>query len=156
MDIVEPKDPENIYKTHLENPRFSSVSNVDSAKQNLAASFVNGLVNCAFGKDNTMTKDGNKWIYRHKATGVGRGVGQWLLGVVTVPHPSAGMMSATASLGLILLWDVDAGLTEIDKFLYATDDNIKVCTPTAAGRGRGGGVCYPGSPCRLEHCWAAA
>ena len=69
---MEPKDPENIYKTHLENPRFSSVSNVDSAKQNLAASFVNGLVNCAFGKDNTMTKDGNKWIYRHKTTGVGR------------------------------------------------------------------------------------
>ena len=38
----------------------------------------------------------------------------------------AGMLSATASLGLILLWDVDAGLTEIDKFLYANDDNIKV------------------------------
>ena len=130
---MEPKDPENIYKTHLENPRFSSVSNVDSAKQNLAASFVNGLVNCAFGKDNTMTKDGNKWIYRHKTTGVG-GVG----GVAggrrhSPPSAAVGMMSATASLGLILLWDVDAGLTEIDKFLYATDDNIKVCTPTAGG-----------------------
>lgn len=62
------------------------------------------------------------------------GWGEWLVGVVTVPHfAAAGMMSATASLGLILLWDVDAGLTEIDKFLYATDDNIKVCTPTAGG-----------------------
>ena len=89
---MEPKDPENIYKAHLENSRFSSVSNVDSAKQNLAASFVNGLVNCAFGKDNTMTKDGNKWIYKHKATGVwggGGGCGRWVwqVGVVTVPCP---------------------------------------------------------------------
>ena len=37
-----------------------------------------------------------------------------------------GMMSATASLGLILLWDVDGGLTQIDKFLYSAEDYIKV------------------------------
>ena len=37
-----------------------------------------------------------------------------------------GMMSTTASLGLILLWDVDAGLTQIDKYLYSTEDYIKV------------------------------
>ena len=36
------------------------------------------------------------------------------------------MLSATASLGLILLWDVDAGLTEIDKYLYSGEDNVKV------------------------------
>lgn len=36
------------------------------------------------------------------------------------------MMSTTASLGLILLWDVDAGLTQIDKYLYSTEDYIKV------------------------------
>jgi 26S proteasome regulatory subunit N1 len=112
LDIVEPKEPEHIYKTHLENARFSSANSVDSAKQNLASSFVNGFVNCAFGKDNIMTEDGNKWIYKHKPTG---------------------MLSATASLGLILLWDVDAGLTEIDKFLYANDDNIKAGALLACG-----------------------
>lgn len=36
------------------------------------------------------------------------------------------MMSTTASLGLILLWDVDAGLTQIDKYLYSAEDYIKV------------------------------
>ena len=36
------------------------------------------------------------------------------------------MMSATASLGLILLWDVDGGLTMIDKYLYSSEDYIKV------------------------------
>ena len=37
-----------------------------------------------------------------------------------------GMLSATASLGLILLWDVESGLTEIDKYLYSPEDYIKV------------------------------
>jgi len=38
----------------------------------------------------------------------------------------SGMLSATASLGLILLWDVDGGLTQIDKYLYSSEDYIKV------------------------------
>jgi hypothetical protein len=37
-----------------------------------------------------------------------------------------GMMSAAASLGLILLWDIDAGLTQLDKYLYSKEDYIKV------------------------------
>ena len=36
------------------------------------------------------------------------------------------MLSATASLGLVLLWDVDSGLSEIDKYLYSTDEAVKV------------------------------
>ena len=46
-----------------------------------------------------------KWIYKHKGVG---------------------MLSATASLGLILLWDVEGGLTQIDKLLYSNEDYIKV------------------------------
>ena len=37
-----------------------------------------------------------------------------------------GMLSATAALGLILLWDVDGGLSSIDKYLYSNKDHIKV------------------------------
>ena len=36
-----------------------------------------------------------------------------------------GMMATTASLGMVLLWDVDGGLQQIDKFLYSSDDYIK-------------------------------
>jgi len=36
------------------------------------------------------------------------------------------MMSAAASLGLVLLWDIDAGLTQLDKYLYSKEDYIKV------------------------------
>ena len=43
------------------------------------------------------------------------------------------MLSAAASLGLILLWDVDAGLTQIDKYLYSPEDHIKVSVTVAIG-----------------------
>ena len=43
------------------------------------------------------------------------------------PPQGVGMLSATASLGLVLLWDVEGGLTEIDKFLYSNEESIKVC-----------------------------
>uniref|UniRef100_A0A8C1X551 26S proteasome non-ATPase regulatory subunit 2 n=1 Tax=Cyprinus carpio TaxID=7962 RepID=A0A8C1X551_CYPCA len=90
LDIMEPKVPDDIYKTHLENNRFgSSGSQVDSARMNLASSFVNGFVNAAFGQDKLLTEDGNKWLYKNK---------------------DHGMLSAAASLGMILLWDVDGAL----------------------------------------------
>lgn len=111
LDIMEPKKPEDIYKTHLENTRQSS--NIDSASQNLASSFVNGLINAGFVRDKLLTTDeGNKWIYKNK---------------------TYGMLSATASLGLILLWDVESGLTEIDKFLYSPEDYIKAGALLACG-----------------------
>lgn len=113
LDIMEPKTPENVYKSHLENTRtpFASTQ-VDSARQNLAASFVNGFVNAGFGVDKLLTEDGNKWLYKNK---------------------EHGMLSATASLGLIRLWDVDGGLTSIDKYLYSTEDHIKSGALLACG-----------------------
>lgn len=110
---MEPKTPEDVYKSHLENTRPSfGGSNVDSARQNLAASFVNGFVNAAFGQDKLLMEDGNKWLYKNK---------------------EHGMLSATASLGLVLLWDVDGGLTPIDKYLYSSEDHIKSGALLACG-----------------------
>uniref|UniRef100_A0A0L8GBA9 26S proteasome non-ATPase regulatory subunit 2 n=1 Tax=Octopus bimaculoides TaxID=37653 RepID=A0A0L8GBA9_OCTBM len=85
--------------------------NVDSARQNLAASFVNGFVNAAFGKDK-LIMEGNEWLNKNK---------------------DIGMLSATASLGLILLWDLDGGLSKIDKYLYSHEDNIKAGALLACG-----------------------
>uniref|UniRef100_A0A8B9KLD2 26S proteasome non-ATPase regulatory subunit 2 n=1 Tax=Astyanax mexicanus TaxID=7994 RepID=A0A8B9KLD2_ASTMX len=113
LDIMEPKVPDDIYKTHLENNRFGgSGSQVDSARMNLASSFVNGFVNAAFGQDKLLTEDGNKWLYKNK---------------------DHGMLSAAASLGMILLWDVDGGLTQIDKYLYSSEDYIKSGALLACG-----------------------
>ncbi len=51
LDIMEAKTPEDVYKSHLDNvrPAFGSGA-VDSARQNLASSFVNGFINTGFGK----------------------------------------------------------------------------------------------------------
>uniref|UniRef100_A0A3Q3KMI0 26S proteasome non-ATPase regulatory subunit 2 n=1 Tax=Monopterus albus TaxID=43700 RepID=A0A3Q3KMI0_MONAL len=116
LDIMEPKVPDDIYKTHLENNSEFSCgfdgSQVDSARMNLASSFVNGFVNAAFGQDKLLTDDGNKWLYKNK---------------------DHGMLSAAASLGMILLWDVDGGLTQIDKYLYSSEDYIKSGALLACG-----------------------
>jgi 26S proteasome regulatory subunit N1 len=43
------------------------------------------------------------------------------------------MMSATASLGSILLWDVEGGLAHIDKYLYSQEDNVQAGALLAIG-----------------------
>lgn len=48
---------------------MSSGVALDSARQNLASSFVNSFVNAAFGADKLLTEDGNKWIYKNKEHG---------------------------------------------------------------------------------------
>jgi len=44
-------------------------SNVDSARQNLASSLVNGFVNAAFGQDKLLMEEGSKWLYKNKEHG---------------------------------------------------------------------------------------
>lgn len=71
LDIMEPKVPEDVYKSHLENSRPSfGGGQVDSARQNLAASFVNGFVNAGFGQDKLLMEDGTKWLYKNKEHGM--------------------------------------------------------------------------------------
>ena len=43
------------------------------------------------------------------------------------------MMSAAASLGAIMLWDVDNGLAQIDKYLYSNEDYVKAGALLAIG-----------------------
>jgi len=112
LNITEAKIPEDIYKSHLGTTRVPYGTEFDSAKQNLAASFVNGFLNAGFGQDKLICEDGNKWVYKNK---------------------DHGMLSATASLGLIFLWDIEGGLSAIDKYLYSTEDNIKAGALLACG-----------------------
>lgn len=104
LDVLEPKVPEDIYKSHLLDSRMPSVAANDSARANLASTFVNAFVNMGFGKDKLMMDPDVKWIYKNKEHGT---------------------MSATASLGMIMLWDVDGGLADIDKYMYAKQDYVR-------------------------------
>ncbi|KAF8252120.1 26S proteasome regulatory complex, non-ATPase subcomplex, Rpn1 subunit [Wilcoxina mikolae CBS 423.85] len=113
LNILEPKTPEDIYKSHLENTRGSGAS-VDSAKQNLANSFVNSFVNAGFTSDKLMLtdEDSNSWVYKNK---------------------DLGMLSATASIGMIHQWNVEGGLGIIDRFMEASENNIKAGAALAIG-----------------------
>jgi len=117
LDVMEPKTPEDIYKSHLAETagftrRRHDGQQVDSARANLAATFVNAFVNAGYGKDTLMTVEDTAWLYKNK---------------------DHGMLSAAASLGMILLWNVEEGLTQIDKFVYSGEDHIKAGAALAVG-----------------------
>jgi len=109
LDVVEAKKPEDIYKSHLSETggfsrRQQSNAKVDSARANLASTFVNGFVNAGFNTDKLLTVEESDWLYKNK---------------------EHGMLSATASLGLLMLWNVEEGLTVIDKYLYSNEEMVK-------------------------------
>ncbi|RMJ28510.1 26S proteasome regulatory subunit [Aspergillus sp. HF37] len=106
LNILDPKMPEDIYKTHLETSRGAGLTNVDSARHNLASAFVNSFANAGYGNDKMMLVEGDKgpWVWKTK---------------------DDGMLSTVASMGMLLHRDVEAGLDKIDKFTYASEDQIK-------------------------------
>lgn len=108
LNLLDPKVPEDIYKSHLENSKFGlgTSGSIDSAKQNLAAAFVNAFLNLGFGNDKLVqTEEDNKsWIYRTKGSG---------------------MASTTASLGSINQWNINEGLQVLDKYTYSEDQEVK-------------------------------
>ncbi|KAF1757324.1 hypothetical protein GCK72_013779 [Caenorhabditis remanei] len=135
LDIMEPKTPEGIYKSHLEHSRpFGNSSQPDSTRMNLAAALVNGFVNCGFGVDKMMaeTEEASRWFYKNK---------------------EYGMLTAAASQGLIWRWDIDTGLAQCDRFLYINDDYIKAGTLLAIGIISSGiqDACDPASALLLDH-----
>lgn len=115
LNILDPKSTEDIYKSHLESTRVSGLTNLDSARHNLAAAFVNGFVNAGFGEDKMMMVDDDSkgsWVWKTK---------------------DEGMVSTMASMGLLFLWDVEGGLDKIDKYTYAPEDQIVAGCQLAIG-----------------------
>ena len=114
LNILDPKSTEDIYKSHLESNRVAGLTNLDSARHNLAAAFVNAFVNAGFGNDKMMMVEEEKssWVWKTK---------------------EEGMMSTVASLGTLMLWDVETGLDKIDKYTYATEDQIQAGAMLAIG-----------------------
>uniref|UniRef100_A0A7E4VA39 26S proteasome non-ATPase regulatory subunit 2 n=1 Tax=Panagrellus redivivus TaxID=6233 RepID=A0A7E4VA39_PANRE len=134
LDIMEPKTPEGIYKSHLEQTRPFSSALTESNRLNIAASFVNGFVNCGFGVDKILqdTETANKFFYKNREFGI---------------------MSSVASLGLIYRWDIDNGLAQVDRFLYANDDYIRAGSLLAVGIISSGvqDPCDPASALLMDH-----
>lgn len=118
LEVLEPKTPEEIYKSNLDSRGSGSM---DSARANLASTFVNAFVNAGYTKDKLMQvgeqEDGgevqdNKWLFKNK---------------------DHGMMSAAASVGMLLLWDIEQGLNEIDRYLHDSNNYIQAGALLAMG-----------------------
>ena len=115
LNVLDPKVPEDIYKSHLESSRTAGMTNTDSARHNLASSFVNAFVNAGFGQDKLMLVEGGvkqSWIWKVKEDG---------------------MISTAASAGMLMLWDVEMGLDKIDAYTYVPEDQIKAGAALAMG-----------------------
>ncbi|KAI3422175.1 hypothetical protein GPALN_012708 [Globodera pallida] len=89
LDIMTPKAPEDVYKSHLEQTRPFSHQPKDTTRHNLASSFVNGFVNCGFGSDSIFKTDKSisDWLGKHK---------EW------------NAFSSAASFGLIHHWNANS------------------------------------------------
>jgi 26S proteasome regulatory subunit N1 len=114
LNILDPKSPDDIYKTHLESSRTAGLTNTDSARHNLAAAFVNAFVNTGYGRDKLMLNNEAKssWVWKTK---------------------DEGMLSTAASLGMLLLWDVESGLDKIDPYTDVDDNTVKAGAMLATG-----------------------
>ncbi|KAI1918768.1 proteasome regulatory particle base subunit [Ophidiomyces ophidiicola] len=114
LNILDPKMPADIYKCHLDANRAAGLTNVDSARHNLSSAFVNAFTNAGFSNDKMMLVDGDKgpWVWKTK---------------------DDGMMSTTASMGMLLQWNVDEGLDKIDRFTYLEEYQIKAGALLAIG-----------------------
>ena len=106
LNVLDPKVPEDIYKSHLESSRTAGLTNTDSARHNLASAVVNAFVNAGFGDDKLMLVEGGpakSWIFKVKEDG---------------------QLSTTASAGMLLLWDVENGLDKIDRFEHVKEKEV--------------------------------
>lgn len=115
VGVEEPRSVGDVYKVHLEtSARGSATATIDSARDNLATTFVNAFVNAGFGNDKLLVgaEEGSSWIYKNK---------------------EVGMKSATASIGLSMLWDSESGIDLIDKYSYSSEENIKAGALLATG-----------------------
>lgn len=112
LDTLEPKTPEQVFKSHLEEKK--SEAKIDSFKENLATTYCNAFLNAGYGTDKiiTVAGDDDEWIWKNK---------------------DSGMTAAAASLGMIHLWDIDEGFAKIDKYMESTNDLIRAGAYMAVG-----------------------
>ena len=95
---MDPRTPEYVFRTALEKTRAEGL--ISSAKENLASTIVNALLNAGYGKDKYMLGSEESWIGWNKLEGV---------------------ITATASVGMLTMWDCENGVEELNKYMDASD-----------------------------------
>lgn len=103
LDILEPKTPEDIFKSHLEEKKEGI--QLESYKINMATSIVSSFINAGFGTEKlikTNKKDDTDWLAKNK---------------------EEGLMCALAGLGLVNIWDIECGPNEVEKYMDVNEMN---------------------------------
>lgn len=93
LDVTEVKSPLQIYKEDAKDRQ------IDSAKMNLADTYVNAFVNLGSGKDALMIGQPEPWVHKLK---------------------NEGLIAATASIGMLCMWDAELGGEHISEYLDHT------------------------------------
>ena len=115
LELLEPKHPESVFKSHLEDKKSDS-KKLESYKINMAYSIVSGFINAGFGTESLISKKDSDWIFKNK---------------------DEGLTCMLSGLGLVNLWDYLEGPGK----LYEYAGNKETDIFKRAGRNIGLGVC---------------
>lgn len=94
LDILQPKHPEDIFKSHLEDKKEGI--QLESYKINMSTSIVSAFINAGFGTESLLSKKDDEWLAKNK---------------------EEGLLCALAGLGLVNKWDIECGPNEVEKFM---------------------------------------
>lgn len=100
IDIAEPKNPEDIFKSHLEDKKDGI--KLESYMINMSTSIVNGFINAGHGTETLLSNREQDWLGKNK---------------------EEGLLCSLAGLGLVNLWDIESGPNEIEKFMDVNEMN---------------------------------
>ncbi len=115
LELLEPKHPEDVFKSHLEDKKGGDSKKLESYKINMAYSIASSFVNAGFGTEVLLSKKGSDWIFKNKEEGI---------------------TCLLAGLGLVNIWDYLEGPGK----LYEYAGNKETDIYKRAGRNIGLGL----------------
>ena len=119
LELLEPKHPEDVFKSHLEDKKVQNSKKIESSKINMAYSIASAFINAGFGTEVLLSKKDSDWIYKNKEQGI-----QCLL----------------SGIGLVNIWDYLEGPNKVYELAGKKETDIYKRT----GRNIGLGVCLCG------------
>lgn len=114
LELLEPKHPEDVFKSHLEDKKSES-KKLESYKINMAYSIASSFINAGFGTEVLLSKKDSDWLYKNK---------------------EEGLLCLLSGLGLVNIWDYLEGPGK----LYEYAGNKESDVFKRAGRNIGLGV----------------
>jgi 26S proteasome regulatory subunit N1 len=114
LELLEPKHPESVFKSHLEDKKSDS-KKLESYKINMAYSIASSFINAGFGTEVLLSKKDSDWIFKNK---------------------EEGLTCMLAGLGLVNIWDYLEGPGK----LYEYAGNKETDIYKRAGRNMGLGI----------------